>query len=152
MLAFCCVAACSLPDSADDGSVVAPVAQRTWQANVPEVDPAFVPDESVQCKNAQAFNANVLPQLRKYCVSCHAGNKLSATLGLDLRPASPTYSGASTEACRYVLSSIDMENKLESGFFTAVDPANKAVHDFKFATAAEYDVYRSAAVAWLGSE
>jgi hypothetical protein len=152
---LCVLEACSLPNSPDDGAEVAPVPERTWQTAVPEALGAFPPPDDVQCKGVQSFAANVLPQLRQHCVSCHAGNKLAATNGLDLRTALARTDGAGTddaEACRYVLYAIDPSVPLESAFFQDVDPASKVVHDFKFNTAGEYVSYVNAVKTWLETE
>jgi hypothetical protein len=150
VLGLCVLGACSLPSSPDDGAEVAPVPQRTWQTTVPEALGAFPPPDDVQCKGVQSFAANVLPQLRQHCVSCHAGNKIAATNGLDLRSAVPGTDGV--EACRYVLYAIDPSAPLQSAFFQDVDPASTVVHDFKFNTAADYVSYVNAVKTWLETE
>jgi hypothetical protein len=149
-LGLCVLGACSLPNSPDDGAEVVPVPERTWQTTVPEALGAFPPPDDVQCQGVQSFAANVLPQLRQHCVSCHAGNKLAATNGFDLRTAVPGTDGA--EACRYVLYAIDPNAPLESAFFEDVDPASQVVHDFKFNTAGEYVSYVNAVKTWLETE
>lgn len=116
-------------------------------------EPQDPPVATLPCQNVSLFSAQVAPLFLEHCARCHDGTKGKATRAFDLtlvRDASPQ---GQAGACRQTLASVVEAEPSQNLVFRKVDPADtEIVHDFKFETAAEFEAYRDAVLAWLVTE
>lgn len=159
--ALCCsavlsVSGCTVDAPEGEGLFIADAGQpfglnQTQDpATAGEMPPSGVTPALRSCVRLDLFSARVVPRFSKDCVRCHDGTKGKATQLLDL---SSLRSGGNQAACDVTLSTSAAENPGANSILTFADPGNPSTqHDFKYATPAEFALYRADVLAWLMAE
>jgi len=102
------------------------------------------------CVSLDLFSSRVTPQFTKDCVRCHDGTKGKATQLLNL---TALRTGSAQAACDATLSTTNEADPASSTILSFANPDDPSTtHDFKYATSAEYAVYRDNVLAWLTTE
>jgi hypothetical protein len=133
-----------------DGLEVTVAPTLVYDAGGPETDADL---SQGLCKQLPLFEARVVPQLAKNCaLDCHDGTKKKATNDFNLLFLKTDPSIACTLAV-YTGLTQGLAKKLDAPMLTSADPGRPDhVHDFKFKTAAEYNLYRDELMVWINAE
>jgi hypothetical protein len=102
------------------------------------------------CKAVPLFTSNMRPPLTANCVSCHAGANTGATGATDMRDLADDLKQA--EACAQIKSRVSLLNPDQSSILESVRPGSPVNHPFKFPQQADFDAYRTGALAWIAAE
>jgi mono/diheme cytochrome c family protein len=105
------------------------------------------------CSAVDAFTTYARPQFVRYCTSCHAGSRPTATAALDMTMMSTTSATAQATACAQVLSRVNRTSLMSSAIFVQPDPTGPATsHDFHFDTTTARDAFKAQILLWVTME
>lgn len=103
-----------------------------------------------KCKDVASFTQHVVPSMQLCAMMCHAGTKPEAQAAMDLAELNTM---PPTRACDQVHARIVPGDPASSPLLIVTDPAQPAVHLFKFTgSTTKYNAFKTAVTPWIDAE